>query len=398
MLILPATLSIASVEKLFSSINSDTSSTIQLPQRLANGGTPGLQAAIIQLLVTWARAHAHPTLFLSNSQYKNEQLSDEVFRTAYGLNALLLATKVVSSSGATIPRSVIDEYLDNAIDAMDRQKYADTLRGPGALLECVMDGQNEFISPFYELNCAGGLRAKSSFHKISESLIASCNQTLSRRIPKSIIENIGNVLYELIKNTDEHAREDLNGVEAVPNVRGVLVRYAELGDQKIDAASTHGDSSLATYFSLAMLKQGPKRREANVDREKNPFIEISVFDSGPGLAMRWGSIKEGISSLSDVTAEKELSWVAECFDLHKTTKASRESGRGLAEAVNTFVTLGAFVRLRTGRLSLIQNFIRSSSVHTNTFSPSHWDKNAILHPQAEGTCFTIIFPVLPGTI
>lgn len=398
MLILPTALSIQSIEHLSADAQLPSSARLQLPAKLLNGGSPGLQAAIIQLLTTWSNTHDEPILCLTEQQFKNGVLSNDVFRTAYGLNALLLASKVVSSSNQPVPQQVISEYVNAALDPMERQKYADTLRGPGALLECVTNGSNEFISPFYQFNRPGGLRPKSAFHQISEDLLASCNQTLARRIPKSAADSIGNLLYELLKNTDEHAREDIYGNEITPSVRGVLIRLADLGKPKIDESTTFGDAALATYFSLAMLKQGPARKEAKAAVDKSPFIELSVFDAGPGLAMRWANAKLGISSLDEISLEQELGWVTECFDLHKTTKTARESGRGLAEAVSTFLTLKAFVRLRTGRLCLVQNFLKDKPAATSSFSPNHWDIKNKLLPQVSGTCFTIIFPIFPGAI
>ena len=123
MLILPATLSIQAVEKLSEQIGQTTSSKLQIPTKLLNGGSPGLQVAIIQLLATWSTLHREPTLCLTEQQFKNDILNDEVFRTAYGLNALLLAFKVVNSSSHIISPQIIQSYVDSAIDPMDRQQY-----------------------------------------------------------------------------------------------------------------------------------------------------------------------------------------------------------------------------------------------------------------------------------
>jgi hypothetical protein len=262
----------------------------------------------------------------------------------------------------------------------------------------VAEEPNEFITPFYQFNRAGGLREKSTFHQIAKDLLGSCNQTLQRRASAETIERIGNLLYELIKNTDEHARTDVDGKTIIPSVRGVLIRLADLGRFKTDESKLFGDASLATYFSLAMLKQGPARRDAKAANDKNPFVELSVFDTGPGLAMRWANAKRGTTSLGDISVEEELGWVAECFDLHKTTKIARENGRGLTEAVSTFVELKAFVRLRTGRLSLVQNFLKNTGPAQMKFSPDHWDhKRKELSPVV-GTCFTITFPIMPGEL
>src|SRR5690606_12025835 len=97
------------------------------------------------------------------------------------------------------------------------------------------------------------------------------------------------------------------------------------------------------------------------------FLEISVFDTGPGLAARWLADTGRVADINKLSLKCELDVVTECFKKHTTTKPTHYSGQGLTLALNAMRRLKAFMTLRTGRVSLYQDFSRSD---TDEFRPN----------------------------
>jgi hypothetical protein len=118
-------------------------------------------------------------------------------------------------------------------------------------------------------------------------------------------------------------------------------------------------------------------------------LEISVFDTGPGLALRWLSQHGAALSYEDFSLEDEQAAVETCFQKHATTKASQHFGLGLPVALAGMRKLGAFMTLRTGRLSLYQDFARRD---TEAFEPkARFARKRI--SRVAGTAYTICFRV-----
>ena len=118
------------------------------------------------------------------------------------------------------------------------------------------------------------------------------------------------------------------------------------------------------------------------------LLEISVFDTGPGLGLRWLSEKEGRQSYAEISHDEELAAVQTCFKKHATTKASQFKGQGLSMALMALKRLDAFMTLRTGRLSLYQDFSRSD---TTEFEPRNRFPKLKRPPEVAGTGYSICF-------
>ena len=120
------------------------------------------------------------------------------------------------------------------------------------------------------------------------------------------------------------------------------------------------------------------------------LVELSVFDTGPGMGLRWLSETKGHTRYSDFDTEEELSAIQTCFEKHSTTKASQFSGLGLTMALMAMKRLNAFMTLRTGRVGLYQDF---SVEKTQSFKPrSRFGPRQRLSEIA-GTAYTIWFRV-----
>jgi hypothetical protein len=126
------------------------------------------------------------------------------------------------------------------------------------------------------------------------------------------------------------------------------------------------------------------------------FLELSVFDSGPGLASRW--LSKPLTD--DVTAVDELAACFSCLRKHKTTSGASNRGLGLYDVMRTLDELHAFTRLRTGRLALFRNFVASplqADEQSNGPTLFDWHSASTVPtklPQSTGTLFTMVIPLV----
>jgi hypothetical protein len=202
------------------------------------------------------------------------------------------------------------------------------------------------------------------------------------------MEVLGQLTHQLFKNADVHTVRDAAGVDYRFGMRGISIRAVSFLKQTDIADYVAGDTSLSAYVTKRSVTSPAAKRTTGAATEA--FIELSVFDTGPGLALRWLSKTKGYTSYSAFGIEEELTAVRDCFALHSTTSPSGLVGDGLPIALLALTQLKAFMALRTGRLSLVQDF--SSGKHSD-FAPKHrFGKKRTLREIA-GASYTICFPI-----
>ena len=198
---------------------------------------------------------------------------------------------------------------------------------------------------------------------------------------------LGTVLYELFKNTHDWARDDRTGSPLLRSVRGLLFERHSWLLREIESAVV--DSPALKRF---LNHQGIVATDGRVR-----FIEISFFDSGIGLAERFRRDRWN----PDIGVEEEFIACMECLQKHKTSSGQAHKGIGLYEVMSTLSQLKAFLRIRTGRLSLYRDFIElpfdplaSPDEASRLFDWSTCGNSPTSHAQVRGTLYTMLIPVL----
>jgi hypothetical protein len=264
------------------------------------------------------------------------------------------------------------EHAVPRIRAMQEGNFLDSMHGRGAFLSCFAGAKNEFLLPFYSRGTRDSLRGREEFSRLTEQLIDACAPTALRQLPSRHIKALSLLVYELFRNTDEHAQDDINGTPYRRNARGILVKHITYSGESLSANATGQDIN-QNMFMLRTLS--------------------NVFDTGPGLARRWLSKTKPDLDMKDLSVEEEVALVKACFTQHATTKDNYESGHGLDLVVNCLHELNAFLRLRTGRVCLVQDF---SATSTSNFSPRHWLKDRPLLSAVPGAAYSIVIPLSRG--
>ncbi len=222
---------------------------------------------------------------------------------------------------------------------------------------------------------------------IFKKLSLAHNVRDNRNTLSPILPDLTEIIYELFKNTHEHGRTNIEGGYYFPSARSVTVRM--LRRKKSDYLSDEEiPISVKEYFANNLPLT-----------EQSDFImlEVSVFDSGPGLACRYAKT----SDLSSYTLEEELNITKECLLKHRTSSdayLSAVKGEGLDKVMQLLDKKG-FLKIRTGRLNLFRNFIsdpyeESAKVEEIVLKDyTNNDLNYVEHPHVSGTLHTFYYPI-----
>ena len=379
------TLNTYEIEDLYPLCQEDAS--LRLPKTMSHGGLFGVDAALAQLVISWARTHEQSVLHLYAGAENAPDRILQLGQTAAGLAALIMSSRIETEAHETIEKraalTVIKPLIEAMYDGDLRNTSSERGARPTAInLFSINFAKMEFIKPFYYGGTSPQIHSHSSFASLLEMSSALMHSKQDKKsLHRGGLPALGSVLAELIANADQHSVTDVHGVKYKKGLRGTSVKSGRIKKEDIHLVSDK-EPQFALFVMRNMLK----------DADFLEFIEISVIDSGPGLARRWLSSKQGapVEALNDLPLAVELEATLECFKKHVTTKDSVTSGMGLHNAVQALNKLKAYVRLRTGRVCLYQAFQGQDQVVE--FNPKNWSGDREL-VAAEGTVFTICIPV-----
>ncbi|WP_065860123.1 hypothetical protein [Ralstonia pickettii] len=371
------------IEAAYESIGGEGGGVLRVPSALRFGGNIGVHGALIQFISYWAR-----TVINSHLRLYGESLADE----PHGIAALYFASQTSGIGGEPLSKREALQPAVPRIAAMQEGRYLDTMHGRGVFLACFAGAKNEYLKPFYASGSEDSLRSRDEFITLTNQIISACAPSTAKRLTPERLVAIGSLLYELFKNTHEHAVTNEMGVRYDKSVRAVLAKFVSVqGTGEGEGILSSEDSSHAFFFLRNLANKQRHMQDSGRLRSgvQSHFLELTVLDTGPGLVRRWLSRFPG-RNLSDLSIADEVDIVKRCFEMHASTKENRSSGGGLDRVVQTLTELKGFLRLRTGRVCLVQDF---SSEKSRAFAPRHWDTAQEELPLTTGAVYSIIIPL-----
>jgi hypothetical protein len=226
----------------------------------------------------------------------------------------------------------------------------------------------------------------NTIYRIFEYLGRIYKSKINTSANKSL-DDLQTIVWELLKNTDDHAKKDyLNQNELSPNTRGVFFRIHRSSKSNfIEHANKH--TGLEKYYYSALSEMD------------NFILEISVFDSGPGMVKRF----LGANWTDEVTTKQEVNTIKKCLIKRATSVEGfhgKHKGFGLDNVLRTLDTQKGFLIIRSGHVSLYRDLIDSSYFETKeieqielkdwkTYSPNNYTKMGF----TEGTLITMAYPI-----
>ena len=400
MITLPRQSSFANLEQFLRDVRQSPGQDLRLPTQISYGGPFSFPAVAVQCIATWARLHEGKRRIQLASNFAHDaNTRARVAGTLFSMSGLYFAHEIVAGS-KTILRAEALEAVAPRVFAMQDYQYQDTLRGPSAALCCFEGAKLEFLQSLYAVPRRGDpetttIRSASEFSSILPRMLNACSADASSALTATQTLALAQLVHQLFKNADVHTASDAQGQLYDTGVRGIQVREVRIADEAAFAAFVSEDRALGAYLTKLSRRQlvrqrGEKGMEARLDPwPSSNFIEITVFDTGPGLALRWLARNKGIARYAEVDREEELEAVRECFQLHSTTHSTAMKGDGLPIALGAMRELQAFMFLRTGRLALFQDF---SSGNQSEFAPRHRYGQRHL-AEVAGATYSICFPL-----
>lgn len=380
------------VEELLSEISRSSAKKyldLKLPINLKANGF-GTFASLIQLIITWRRLENCGKLIIGSKEITDDEIED-VCRKFYGLIASVISWEqgVTNFNGIDI-KPIIRKFNSGIMTALQLNQFDLASKGDSILFPFFdhLDIKSGLLPIVYN---KGELRAPEEFENLTDLLIdiATKNNKSVKYEYKNLESVLTDILYESFDNTHKWARHSYTGKILNPNVRGIYSRFYKLERKNIPTYTN--SKGLANYFSDISLRNPAKYRFIT-------FLEVSIFDSGSGLAQRYSG-----KSLSEMSIEEEYKYLIDCLKKHNTSH--RDVGIAGGRGIGLFTIMElldkkkGYLRIRSGRMSLYRDFLKIPFYGSPTSPPKYAlfdiDSDSSIpssRPKAEGTLITIIIP------
>lgn len=350
------------------------------------------RVALIQLVVTWARTAGENRLLQLYARSVDDPFVLKFSKDIAGLIALNFANKIQFYYGKNdLARRDAMEVGRPLVDAINSGSLSELRSLDKSTLSFLcIDNSKELRRPAHLYDADGEVRDRKEF----VDLLTSCYEELGPRNylsrAQGSLTSAARIIYEAFLNTHEHAQTDFRGDILSRSVRGVLV-----GKRTIDI-----NTLVQSAVSHKPLQKYFKNWRVTHDQQKALFMDLSVFDSGSGLAQTWlankGQIERGIIE-DGIPLDVEYDAVQDCLRKGFTTKRSYTSGNGLYRIMEVVRRAGGYLRIRTGRLSLIRAFpMDTISVDVNDIMMEdalNGGRPAQPLAWAEGTTISVLLPL-----
>ena len=379
MLTIPKIVSFNSIEEALLSIESAKSQQIIMLPSSAKflGGLS--ETALIQLVATWAQNQDTANLYLSGDP-KSEDFYDRLSGRLFGLASCLLSDDIFSK---TASEKITDQIMFSCLKRLEKLQgndpYSSTRGQATEILAVDHINRGKPLFLYNSLSNGGAIRRRDEYVRMASYLIRTSLSSFAYKKIDSEVKNIlGNILYELFKNTHDHALLDSDKHYLSKSVRLIKCSVRSLNLKILDGIK---DSFIPFHSYLS-------RYIPNKGNKNSYFLDLDILDTGPGFAQSWTG-----KPLSDMSLEQEYEATVECF-YSGTSKNHDRFGKGLPLVIELITKKNGFLRLRTGRHSLYydpENDLSNNSgvIPFKSFIPDDLSKLA----PTSGTLVSISLPL-----
>jgi hypothetical protein len=298
----------------------------------------GLLADLLCLVITLNSRHVIKTLKIDARQTELDGLYDHEY--FYPIVSLLWNTTSFVDKDFNDIKGILREKQNsfflkmNALHKMKGNKFLLTMSDhlPGYIR--LLENENGFNDDESQII--------KNFNKILEDNILTFNQTNLSEIAE-IKNHIGEIIYELSKNTEEWGKTDVNSVAFPCSIRGVYLRFHRNNHEKL--ITEYQNTPLKAYFNRPELTTHGLN-----SLNEFCYLEIMIFDSGSGFIDKYFSEKP----LSD------LETIKMCLIKHQTAATSNlksKKGLGLDRILNILDKKG-FLRICTDKYCVYRDMVK----------------------------------------
>lgn len=377
------------IEKAYKDLKKSSNIDLYIPANIV-GKQLGIYSEIIQLIITWSRLSTGKLYINYNSTTKElDDKIDVMFNRYWNFVAGCMGYK---NGIYLLDQTEISSKVANVIK--ERTSFfkinENWKKGTNSFISSVQHSANPYPSAFYFSN--GKLKPKKEIIELSKNILISISQNYSSSISTFVLEYydkiIGEIIFELIENTHYWSQSDYSGTDFPTGLRGLLFS-AHHGNKETLLSNCKDDKPLFDYISNLITNS-----ESN-----NVIVEISVFDSGSGLASKWS--KKDINDF--ISREQIYENVIDCLIKNNTSdkSSSYERGFGLHNVMKLLGDRKGYLKLRTNGLKLFRDFDKNpfdGYIENNreNYKLDDWhsvQKKTIPTYNTSGTMFSIFLPI-----
>lgn len=362
----------------YKELNQDNTIDLLLSKDL-NLNKFGIQSELILLFITWFRKSSGKVILNTASQ--DVVVLEDFVNKHYNFSIITLAFNrgIFNIENVDISNEIIP-FIKRKLNEIEINLFWG--KGDHSYILSLQKSLNPFPKAFY-LN--GKLKSKSDFENLTNYLLSiSIKNKLSNLNDNRLMDSlpvIGRIVYELIENTHFWSLCDYRDEDLEFGLRSLLIsnHHGEF-DELVKGAKD--DAFLTEY--LTNLK----------DQDVSNIIEISVIDSGSGLASRYSKTAiEKFNNFDEVYKEIENCLIK----FHSSEKDSPYTrGFGLHTIMELLSKKDGFLKLRTNGLKLYRDFNKNRFESNNYKLDNYFEKDMNFNFKEylnEGTLFTFFIPL-----
>lgn len=387
---LPAKINLGELEslnrKLFAGFEIDSDFVVPVDIK-AKG--PSIIPSIILHLFIWLRFSEGGKLVIKEDTNQNKKIKDfaESFLGYCILSSSWKHKEIIDVNENSIKKELREstqslhtriDFLQNLPNNKVLIPLFDHYSKPQGLSHWFYNSEFEFAPSPEELS--------TSIYRIMEELGKIFKTKISNSLSE-VIEALQIIIWELMKNTHDHAIKDyLNNTDLSPNIRGVYLDIHR-SSKKNFLLEHAANSGLKNYLNEVLFEG------------ENFLLEISVFDSGPGMVKRY----LGEKWTKDLTPNDEVLAIKNCLCKGITSVdgiKGENKGYGLDSVLKTLSQMQGYLKIRTGNISIYRDLLKSPYYETlessridlqdaATNSPSEFSSAG----DSIGTIISMFFPL-----
>lgn len=373
---IPRSLFLSDIEAVFAELEGAGSYRPSIPvehKYIATGG----ECSLVQAYVTWAQQETTPSIEFA---VRGSPPASELVSRLPTIAAVLLSDNYRVPKGEPTSEA-IKEAAELRLERLQDYEPQRGSRGPQVEIICADHRGRAYPVTFYDRPADGEprIKAATALRNLARLILAETmpNET-ERGLTDDLVQPISEAVHELIRNTDEHARTDLAGNRLGRSLRLLQARRHLIGSEVLNRVAADTPAIHAYCQRLRPPGRGKQLQ----------LIEISVLDSGPGLASRYAN-----RAFERRDYDEELDCVRECFEKSTSSKPRSGAGLGLPNVIALLRRSNGFLRLRTGRQSLFADLGLEQGQDYGVAPNLQQLGTNRLTARASGTLFTLLFPV-----
>ena len=279
------------------------------PRHLAGGA----EASLAQLVISWAQKNRGTAL---ETYIETAAQIDDFVRRMPGLIAALCADEALGQGPVRSVHSALRRAALDRLEQLQSVRPKQGYRGPSAEIVCAdhLGRETPYLLYLPDPHSGSGLRPRENFRDLSAWLLrAAIKGSYRAHVPPDAADAIGAMLYEIFKNTEDHALSNIAGDLLDVSIRAIKTNHHQLAPGQL--ARIVGEyPPLARYCDALIVPHGASYTH---------LFELSVLDSGPGFAQTWAR-----TPLDQLTLDEEEAAVRACFG-RGSAKGQSRFGEGL---------------------------------------------------------------------